>query len=62
MKKNDIALLCGLVVMIAVSRVVPHPWNITPIGAMALFSGAYVSRKFASMRPIIALLIGDLMT
>ena len=62
MKKNDIALLCGLVVMIAVSRVVPHPWNITPIGAMALFSGAYVSRKFACLLPIIALLIGDLMT
>jgi Family of unknown function (DUF6580) len=61
MKKNDIVLLCGLVILVALSRVIPHPWNITPIGALALFSGAYISKRLTCLLPIVALLIGDLL-
>jgi len=45
----------------AVLRLVPHPPNFTPIGAMALFSGAYVGRKaLAFVAPFGALLLSDL--
>jgi hypothetical protein len=45
----------------AVLRLVPHPPNFTPIGAMALFSGAYLGRRaFAFATPLSALLLSDL--
>jgi len=52
-----------LVVMIlaaALTRVMPHPWNFTAIGAMCLFGGATFHRRWAALAvPMIALLISD---
>ncbi len=45
----------------AALRVAPHPWNFTPVGAMALFSGAFVrDRRPAFLFPLVALFAGDL--
>lgn len=42
-------------------RLMPHIPNFTPIGAMCLFAGAYLSqRKLAIFLPLLALFIGDL--
>lgn len=50
-----------LVLAAAFSRLIPHPWNFTAIGAMALFGGAYFpSKKQSLMTPIAALLLSDL--
>jgi len=55
-----VALLTAIVVAAAL-RLVPHPPNFTPIGAMALFSGAYLGRKaLAFAAPLGALLLSDL--
>lgn len=55
-----VALLSAIVVAAAV-RLVPHPPNFSPIGAMALFSGAYLGRKaLAFAAPLGALLLSDL--
>jgi hypothetical protein len=44
----------------AALRIAPHPWNFTPVGAMALFSGAIISdRRLAFLFPILALFFGD---
>lgn len=40
-------------------RILPHPWNFTPISAMALFGGVYLSRKVALILPLAAMLISD---
>ena len=54
-----IALVTAIVVAAAL-RLVPHPPNFTPIGAMALFSGAYLGRKaLAFAAPLGALLLSD---
>jgi len=54
-----IALLSAILVA-AVLRLVPHPPNFTPIGAMALFSGAYLGRRWlAFTAPLGAMLISD---
>jgi hypothetical protein len=46
----------------AALRLVPHPPNFSPIDAMALFSGAYVGRKWlAFAAPLGALLLSDLL-
>lgn len=51
------------VIMIAICaavRVAPHPWNFTPVGAMALFSGAILrDRRLALFVPTLTLFLGD---
>ena len=50
-----------MIILAAVLRIVPHPWNFTPIGAMALFSGAmFRDRRVAFLFPLVALFAGDL--
>jgi hypothetical protein len=54
-----IALLSAIVVAAAL-RLVPHPPNFTPIGAMALFSGAYLGKRgLAFVAPLGPLLLSD---
>ena len=54
-----IALFCAILAAAAL-RLVPHPPNFTPIGAMALFSGAYFGRRsLAFVAPLAALLLSD---
>ena len=49
------------IVLAAALRIAPHPWNLTPVGAMALFSGAVVKdRRLAFLLPLFALFVGDL--
>ena len=50
-----------LIVLAAALRIAPHPWNFTPVGAMALFSGALLKdRRLAFLFPLVALFAGDL--
>jgi hypothetical protein len=45
----------------ALVRLLPHPPNFTPIGAMALFAGAqFATRRAAFVLPLGALLLSDL--
>lgn len=55
-------LIAGvLMVFAAVVRILPHPWNFTPVGAMAIFAGAMFRRRWvAFLLPLAALLAGDL--
>jgi hypothetical protein len=43
------------------SRLIPHPYNFAPIGALALFGGAqFADRRLALLVPLLALLLSDL--
>src|SRR5438309_10560305 len=60
MRAARFAVLLGLVLVAAFSRLVPHPPNMTPIAAMALFGGAYLTnRKLAYLLPLAAMLLSD---
>ena len=53
-------LIVGMILFAAIIRIVPHPWNLTPVGAMALFSGAVIrNRVMAFVFPLLAMLAGD---
>src|SRR5258705_13381825 len=53
-------LAAVMIILAAVLRIVPHPWNFTPIGAMALFSGViFRNRRVAFLLPLMALFSGD---
>lgn len=52
----------ALIVLVAtMSRLLPHPPNVTAVGAMALFGGAYFSQRWQSYAvPFLALWLSDL--
>ena len=54
------AVLGAAIVVAAAVRIAPHPFNLTPIGAMALFSGAMFRNRLAGLLfPLAALFAGD---
>jgi hypothetical protein len=55
------SLVVAFLLFAAIVRILPHPWNFTPIGAMALFSGAKLGKKWqAFLFPLAGLFLGDL--
>lgn len=60
MNKRSITL-SAIIALAALSRLLPHPPNVTPIAAMALFGGVYLrDRKVAFLLPIAAMFFSDL--
>jgi len=49
-----------LIFIVALSRVLPHPPNVTPVAALALFGGAFLSRRFALLYPLLIMIVSDL--
>lgn len=53
--------LVAMIVLAALSRLLPHPPNFSPVEAMALFGGAYfANRTWAMVVPLIAMAISDM--
>lgn len=64
-KKTNVHLRFGvislMVILAAFSRLIPHPPNFAPIGAMALFGAAYFSQRYLSFAiPIFSMWLSDL--
>jgi hypothetical protein len=54
-------ILTAMIFAAAFVRLIPHPPNFAPVAAMALFGGAYFSKKWAAfLVPIAAMLFTDL--
>jgi hypothetical protein len=54
-------LIFAMIVLAAALRLAPHPWNLTPVGAIALFSGAMVrDRRLAFLVPVLVMFATDL--
>src|SRR2546429_9840040 len=54
--------LVGIVVAATAMRLMPHPPNVTPIAAIALFGGAHFTSKRAALAvPLLAMCLSDLL-
>lgn len=53
-------IIIAFVLIAAISRLLPHPDNFSPVAAIALFCGAYLGRSLSVAVALISLLIGDL--
>ena len=54
-------LLGGMIVLAALSRLLPHPPNFSPVEAIALFGGAYFANRWAAVWvPLAAMFVSDL--
>jgi len=53
-------LWIGMVVLAAGARLLPHPWNFTPVIAMALFAGSHARKTvIAALATLSALVLSD---
>jgi len=58
---KDYFLPICLIIVLSFSRLIPHPWNFTPILAMGIFSGFYFKNFILSSFVVIfSMFIGDL--
>jgi len=58
--KSRLGLLIGMIIAAAAMRLLPHPSNFEPIGAIALFAGAYFDdKRWAFVLPLAAMLLSD---
>lgn len=48
-----------IVLVVVLVRFLPHPANVMPITAMALFGGAYLNKKYAIILPLVVMLVSD---
>ncbi len=54
-------VLAALIFIAALSRVLPHPPNFSPIEAVALFGGAYFAKRhWALLVPLVAMFLSDM--
>lgn len=53
------ALLLTMIFAAAALRLLPHPSNFEPIGALALFAGAHLEKRRAFLIPLAAMLLSD---
>jgi hypothetical protein len=54
-------VLLAMILAAAMSRLIPHPFNFAPIGALALFGGAqFADKRAAFLVPGAAMLLSDL--
>ena len=61
MKNKGIVIVSIIILSGIIFRIIPHWPNFTPIAAMALFGGAYISdKKLAILIPLVAMFISDL--
>lgn len=59
--KNKTYSLIAFVLIASLTRIIPHPWNFTAVGAIAFFSGArFEDKKMALWVPVLTLFITDL--
>ncbi len=48
-----------IIFVLALARLLPHMPNFAPITAMALFGGVYLTKRYAFIVPLLAMLISD---
>jgi hypothetical protein len=54
-------VLAAMILVAALTRLLPHPPNFSPVEAVALFGGAYfASRALALVVPLVAMFLADL--
>lgn len=53
--------IASVILLVAFSRIIPHPLNFSPLGAIGLFGAAYFSKKWqAFLIPMVATFLSDL--
>lgn len=58
-KVSSIIAPLAIIFFAVVLRLVPHPPNVAPIAALALFGGCYLDKRYALVLPLVAMFVSD---
>lgn len=58
-KKTDLIIALIFIATGVLFRLIPHAPNFVPVSALALFAGAYLSKRIALFVPLLMMLISD---
>lgn len=58
--RTKILISAALVILGAASRLLPHAWNLVPIGAIGVFAGSRLGRSYGMALPVIAMALSDI--
>jgi hypothetical protein len=59
--KTRFLVISAIILACAGWRLLPHGWNFAPVGALALFTGAYLSPRWTAFAvPFLAMILSDL--
>jgi hypothetical protein len=58
-KRTKFIIVLAIIALAAASRLVKHPFNFTPVVAMAIFAGCYLKKYWAVLLPLVAMLVSD---
>jgi hypothetical protein len=56
---KQILVVGAIVLLLAASRLLKHPYNFTPITAMSIFAGCYLRKRWGLVFPLGAMLVSD---
>ena len=58
---NNLVLPAVIILSLSLTRLIPHPWNFTPVLAIGIFAGFYFKQFYLSLFIVIfSMFIGDL--
>lgn len=57
---NTLIIAALLIALGFASRLLPHPANFAPIGAIAIFGGLYLPKRWAIILPMLAMFVSDI--
>ena len=60
MKIKHVLPAIAVILFAILLRLLPHPPNVAPITAMAIFGGVYIDKKYALIVPLVALFLSDI--
>ncbi len=55
-----VMFVVGMILAAALSRLLPHPANVTPVTALALFAAVHLDRRTAFLVPLAAMFLSDI--
>lgn len=59
-KKMQYLIVFTMILLGILGRLLPHPYNFTPIAAIALFAAVYLPKKIAFILPAVIMFISDI--
>ena len=58
-KKTDLIIVVIFIIIGVLFRLIPHAPNFVPISALAIFAGAYLSKRIALFVPFLMMIVSD---
>ena len=57
--KRTALIALGLITISVIGRIIPHPWNMTPVIGATIFAGVTLGKRWALAIPLVSMFVSD---